>query len=57
MFLLNIFFLFLFLLICSELYINYFPKTNLILVPQNYKLRKKDNNTELIIDIKIINKK
>ena len=43
MLVLNIFLIFLFLIICSDLYINYYPKTNLVLVPQDYKLRKKDN--------------
>ena len=43
MFILNIFILFLFLIIISDLYINYFPKTNLILEPLNYKIRKMDN--------------
>ncbi len=56
MFFLNIIFIFLFIIIFSDLYINYAPKTNLFLVPLDYKLRKKDNNTELIIDLKIINK-
>ncbi len=56
MFILNIFFIFLLLILCSDLYINYYPKTNLVLEPQDYKLRKKDNNTELVIDLKIINK-
>ncbi len=56
MFILNIFFIFLFLIICSDIYINYFPKTNLVLVPLDYKSREKDNNIEVIIDLKIINK-
>ena len=56
MFILNILFIFLFLIICTDLYINYFSKTNLILVPKDYELRKKDNNTEVVINIKIINK-
>ena len=56
MLILNIFLIFLFLIICCDLYINYVPKTNLVLVPQNYKFRKKDNHTEVVIDIKIINK-
>ena len=53
---LTVFLIFLFLIICCDLYINYFPKTNLVLVPQNYKFRNKDNHTEVVIDIKIINK-
>ena len=52
----NIFFIFLFLIICSDLIINNFPKTNLILVPRDYYVRKKDNNSEVVIDLKIINK-
>ena len=55
MFILNIFFLFLFIIICLDLYIHFFPKTNLVLVPQDFKLRKKDNNTEVVIEMKIIN--
>ena len=51
MIVLNIFFVFLFFIIFSDLYINYFPRTNLVLVPQDYKLRKKDNKTEVVIDI------
>ena len=53
---LNIFFIFIFLVICLDLYVNYFPKTNLILVPLDYKFRKKDNISEVYIDLKIINK-
>ncbi len=56
MFILNIFFIFLFLTIFSDLYINFFPKTKLLLIPQNYKSRKKDNYIEVVIDIKIVNK-
>ena len=56
MIILNIFFIFLFLIICSDLYLNYLPKTNLVLVPLDYKLRKKDNNIEVVIELKIINK-
>ena len=56
MLILNILFIFLLLIIFSEFYNNYFPKTNLVLEPQTYKLRKKNNNIEVIIDIKIINK-
>ena len=56
MLILSIFLIFLFLIICSDLYINYYPKTNLVLVPQDYKLRKKDNISEVYIDFKIINK-
>ena len=56
MILLNIFFIFLFLIIFSDLYINYFPKSNLVLLPLDYKLRNKDKNIEVVIDLKIINK-
>jgi len=56
MFILNIFFILLFVIICSDIYINYFPKTNLVLVPLDYKSREKDNNIEVVIDLKIINK-
>ena len=56
MLILSIFLIFLFLIICSDLYINYYPITNLVLVPQDYKLRKKDNISEVYIDFKIINK-
>ena len=56
MIILNILFIFLFLIICADLYINYFPKTNLVLIPQEYKLRKIDNHSEVVIDLKIINK-
>ncbi len=56
MFIINLFFLFLIVIIFSDLYINYFPKSNLVLFPLNYTLRKKDNNIEVIIDLKIINK-
>ena len=51
----NIFLIFLFLIICSDLYFKYFPKTNLILVPLDYKLRKKDTISEVYIDLKIAN--
>ena len=56
MFILNIFFILIFVIICSDIYINYFPKTNLVLVPLDYKSREKDNNIEVVIDLKIINK-
>ena len=55
MFILNIFFIFLFLIICSDIYINYLPKTKLVLVPLDYKLKENDNNIEVVIDLKIIN--
>ena len=56
MIILNIFFTLLLLIICTDLYINYFPKTNLVLKPINYKLRKKNETSEVVIDLKIINK-
>ena len=56
MFILNIFFILIFVIICSDIYINYFPKTNLVLVPLDFKSREKDNNIEVVIDLKIINK-
>ena len=55
MFTLNIFLIFLFVIICLDLCIKYFPNTNLVLLPIDYKLRKKDNHSEVIIDLKIIN--
>ena len=55
MIILNIFFIFLFILIFSDLYMNYSPKTNLSLVPLDYKIRNKANLFEVIIDLKIIN--
>ncbi len=56
MIILKIFFLFLFLIIFLDLYINNFPKSNLVLVPLDYNFRNKDNNSEVVIDLKIINK-
>ena len=56
MFILNIFFILIFVIICSDIYINYVPKTNLFLVPLDFKSREKDNNIEVVIDLKIINK-
>ncbi len=56
MIILNIFFIFLIIVICLDLYNFYLPKANLFLVPLDYKLRKKNNNSEVIIDLKIINK-
>ena len=55
MIILNIFFIFLFLIICSDLYFNNLPKSNLVLLPLDFKLRKKDNNNEVVIDLKILN--
>ena len=56
MFILNIFFILIFVIICSDIYINYVPKTNLVLVPLDYQSREKDNNIDVVIDLKIINK-
>ena len=56
MFILNIFLILLFVLFFSDLCINYFPKSKLVLVPLDFKLRKKDNNIEMVIDLKITNK-
>jgi len=56
MLILNIIFIFLFVIICSDLYINCFPKTNLVLVPIDYKSREENNIIEVFIDLKIINK-
>ena len=53
---LNIFLIFLFIIIFADLFINNFPKSNLFLVPLGYKFRNKDNNIEVVIDLKIINK-
>ena len=47
MFTLNILLIFLFVIICSDLYINNLPKSNLVLEPLDYKFRNKDNNSEL----------
>ena len=43
-------------LIISDLYIKNSPKSNLVLLPINYKIKKKDGLNELIIDLKIANK-
>ena len=56
MLILNIIFIFLFIIICSDLCINCFPKTNLVLVPIDYKSREENNIIEVFIDLKIINK-
>ena len=56
MLILNIIFIFLFVIICSDLFINCFPKTNLVLVPIDYKSREENNIIEVFIDLKIINK-
>ncbi len=56
MLILNIIFIFIFVLICSDLCMNFFPKTNLVLVPIDYKSREENNIIEVVIDLKIINK-
>ena len=56
MLILNIIFIFLFVIICSDLFINCLPKTNLVLEPLDYKYRNKEKNSEVIINLKIINK-
>ena len=56
MLILNIIFIFLFVIICSDLCIYCFPKTNLVLIPIGYKSREENNIIEVFIDLKIINK-
>ena len=56
MILINILLVLLIFLILSDLYIKNSPKSKLILVPVNYKVKRKDSLNELIIDLKIINK-
>ena len=53
---LKIIFLFLFLKIFLDFYFNKSLKSNLVLVPLDYKCRNKDKNSEVIINLKIINK-
>ena len=43
------------LLISIDLYLKYSPKSNLVLLPIDYKIRKKNNLHEVIIDFKIVN--
>ena len=50
MILINILLIILIFLIISDLYIKNSPKSKLILVPINYKIKKKDGLKELIID-------
>ena len=52
----NIFLFLIIFLILSDLYIKISPKSKLVLVPINYKIKKKDDLNEIIIDLKIINK-
>ena len=56
MIILKIIFLFLFLTIFLDFYFNKSLKSNLVLVPLDYKYRNKDNNSEVIINLKILNK-
>ncbi len=56
MILINILLLLLVFLIISDLYIKNSPKSKLILVPINYKVKRKDGLNELIVDLKITNK-
>ena len=56
MILINILLVLLIFLILSDLYIKNSPKSNLNLVPVNYKIKRKDGLNELIIDLKITNK-
>ena len=56
MIILKIIFLFLFLKIFLDFYFNKSLKSNLVLVPLDYKFRNKDKNSEVIINLKIINK-
>ncbi len=56
MILINILLVLLIFLIISDLYIKNSPKSKLVLIPINYKIKKKDGLNELIIDLKITNK-
>ena len=56
MIILKIIFLFLFLKIFLDFYFNKSLKSKLVLIPQDYKYRNKDKNSEVIINFKIINK-
>ena len=56
MLILNIIFIFLFIIIFLDLCIYCFPKTNLVLIPIGYKSREENNIIEVFIDLKIINK-
>ena len=44
------------LLILSDLYLKYSPRSDLVLIPIDYKIKKKDNLNEIRIDFKIVNK-
>ena len=56
MIILKIIFLFLFLKIFLDFYFNKSLKSNLVLEPLDYKYRNKEKNSEVIINLKIINK-
>ena len=56
MIILKIIFLSLFLKIFLDFYFNKSLKSKLVLIPQDYKYRNKDKNSEVIINLKIINK-
>ncbi len=56
MIILKIIFLFLFLKILLDFYFNKSLKSNLVIEPLDYKYRNKENNSEVIINLKIINK-
>ena len=56
MIILKIIFLFLFLKIFLDFYFNKSLKSNLVLEPLDYKYRNNDKNSEVIINLKIINK-
>ncbi len=56
MIILKIIFLFLFLKISLDFYFNKSLKSNLVLEPLDYKHRNKEKNSEVIINLKIINK-
>ena len=56
MIILKIIFLFLFLKIFLDFYFNKSLKSNLVLEPIYYKYRNKEKNSEVIINLKIINK-
>ena len=56
MIILKIIFLFLFLKIFLDFYFNKSLKSNLVLEPLDYRYRNKEKNSEVIINLKIINK-
>ena len=52
----NIFLILFLFLILSDLYIKNSPKSKLVLIPIDYKIKKKDDLSEIIIDLKLSNK-